>query len=120
MKNITVSVDEQTHRLARIRAAELDTSVSALVRNYLRHLAAEPDAEGLAGAESNDTIYQRRCRLLREVLADFDKQGIGLRMSDNLPRDALHDRAAARAEAVAERERQRSVAKALRDSPCDS
>ena len=44
MKNITVSIDEQTHRLARIRAAELDTSVSALVRDYLRHLAAEPDA----------------------------------------------------------------------------
>ena len=33
MRNITVSVDEETHRLARIRAAELDTSVSALVRN---------------------------------------------------------------------------------------
>ena len=32
MKNITVAVDEETHRLARIRAAELDTSVSALVR----------------------------------------------------------------------------------------
>ena len=29
MKNITVSVDEETHRLARIRATELDTSVSA-------------------------------------------------------------------------------------------
>ncbi len=108
MKNITVSIDEQTHRLARIRAAELDTSVSALVRDYLRHLAAEPDAEG-AAAESSETIYQRRCRLLREVLADFDGQGIGLRMSDNLPREALYDRGAARAEAVAERERQRSI-----------
>ena len=41
MKNITVSVDEETHRMARIRAAELDTSVSALVRNYLRTLGAE-------------------------------------------------------------------------------
>ena len=40
MKNITVSVDEETHRLARIRAAELDTSVSALVRNYLRSLVS--------------------------------------------------------------------------------
>ena len=38
MKNITVSVDEETHRMARIRAAELDTSVSALVRGYLRRL----------------------------------------------------------------------------------
>jgi plasmid stability protein len=43
MKNITVSVDDQTHRLARIRAAELDTSVSALVREYLRSLAKGPD-----------------------------------------------------------------------------
>ena len=40
MKNITVSVDEETHRLARIRAAELDTSVSALVREYLKSLVA--------------------------------------------------------------------------------
>ena len=39
MKNITVSVDEETHRLVRIRAAELETSVSALVRDYLKGLA---------------------------------------------------------------------------------
>jgi len=38
MKNITVSIDEETHRLARIRAAEMETSVSALVRGYLRSL----------------------------------------------------------------------------------
>ena len=38
MKNITVSVDEETHRLARIRAAELGTSVSALVRGCLKTL----------------------------------------------------------------------------------
>ena len=91
MKNITLSVDEKTYRLARIRAAELDTSVSALVRDYLRHLAAEPDAGGEPSAEPGETIYQRRCRLLREVLADFDGQGIGLRMSDNLTRDELYD-----------------------------
>ena len=42
MRNITVSVDEETHRLARIRAAELDTSVSALVRGYLKGLANQP------------------------------------------------------------------------------
>lgn len=32
VKNITVSIDEETHRLARVRAAELGTSVAALVR----------------------------------------------------------------------------------------
>ena len=120
MRNITVSVDEQTHRLARIRAAELDTSVSALVRDYLRSLAADTDAGGEAGAESGETIYQRRCRLLREVLADFDSRGIGLRMSENLPREALYDRVATKAEVVAERERQRSNSEVPRTSPCDS
>ncbi|MDE2999941.1 MAG: hypothetical protein OXU79_12765 [Gemmatimonadota bacterium] len=120
MRNITVSVDEETHRLARIRAAELDTSVSALVRDYLKSMAADPDVDGEAGSGSVETVYQRRCRLLREVLADFDRQGIGLRMSDNLPREALYDRDAARAEAVAERERRRSISEALGTSPCDS
>ena len=41
MKNVSVSVDEETHWLARIRAAELDTSVSALVREYLKILVAD-------------------------------------------------------------------------------
>ncbi len=40
MKNITVSVDEKTYRMARLRAAELDTSVSALVQQYLRDLVS--------------------------------------------------------------------------------
>ena len=120
MRNITVSVDEQTHRIARIHAAELDTSVSALVRDYLRSLATDQDAGSGVKAESGETIYQRRCRLLREVLADFDSQGIGLRMSENLPREALYDRVAARAEAVAKRERQRSISEARNDPPCDS
>ena len=102
MRNITVSVDEETRRLARIRAAELDTSVSALVRDFLKNLAADPDADGEAGAGSVETVYQRRCRLLREVLADFDRRGIGLRMSDNLSREELYDRARARAEAEGE------------------
>jgi len=32
MKNITVTLDDETYRKARIRAAELDTSVSTVVR----------------------------------------------------------------------------------------
>lgn len=50
MKNITVSVDEKTHRMARIRAAELDTSVSALVRQYLRDLVSSGMAVPANGA----------------------------------------------------------------------
>ena len=40
MKNITVSLDDETYRNARMKAAELDTSVSALVRRYLTELGA--------------------------------------------------------------------------------
>jgi hypothetical protein len=41
MKNITVSVDEKIYRRARIKAAERDTSVSALVKIFLVELSSE-------------------------------------------------------------------------------
>ncbi len=104
MRNITVSVDDATYRRARIRAAELDTSVSALVRDYLESLAVRQ-----AGGAVAESVAERRGRLLREVIADFDAQGVGLRMADNLSRDELYDRAAARAEAASERRRQSSA-----------
>jgi plasmid stability protein len=40
VKNITVSLDDETYRRARVKAAEMDTSVSALVKQYLSDLAA--------------------------------------------------------------------------------
>jgi predicted CopG family antitoxin len=52
MKNITVTVDDDTYRLARIKAAERDTSVSALVRNFLSELASgDPDVRRLEREE---------------------------------------------------------------------
>ena len=51
MKNITVSVDEETHRKARIRAAQLDTSVSALVRDYLRALGEDDSPQDETAAD---------------------------------------------------------------------
>jgi plasmid stability protein len=38
MKNVTITLDDETHRAARIRAAELGTSLSALVKDYLQGL----------------------------------------------------------------------------------
>ena len=40
MKNVTIALDDDTHRKARIRAAELGTSLSALVKDYLSNLIA--------------------------------------------------------------------------------
>lgn len=102
MRNITVSVGRETHRLARIRAAELDTSVSALVRRYLRSFAAgEADPVGsTAGADRQFRApLERRRRQLNEVFEDFDARRVGLRMSENLTREELYDRDGARAEA---------------------
>ena len=102
MRNITVSVDDETHRLARIRAAELDTSVSALVREYLQALAdadfLQGDREAVARRPIRDVqeLVEFRRRLLREFFEDFDRKGLDPR--DNLPRDELYDRARARAE----------------------
>ena len=41
MKNVTVSLPEDVYRVARIRAAERDTSVSAMVREYLESLGED-------------------------------------------------------------------------------
>ena len=50
MTNLTLTVDEDILRRARIRALELGTSVNALVRDYLGQLAGRSTAaaEGIA------------------------------------------------------------------------
>ena len=108
MKNITISVDEETHRLARIRAAELETSVSALVRDYLKNLVANRTGGTALNEPDVETESERRRRMLREVIEKITANGGGLRMADNLSREELYDRAGARTEAqtaaAAERE----------------
>lgn len=50
MASLTLSIDEQLLKRARIRALEQDTSVNALVRDYLRSLVAdESRGPGMAG-----------------------------------------------------------------------
>jgi hypothetical protein len=48
MTNLTVSIEESLLRRARIRALERDTSVNALVRDFLESLVAQdPPQEGI-------------------------------------------------------------------------
>lgn len=96
MRNITVSVDDETHRLARIRAAELDTSVSALVRSYLRSLIGNREVEAASESQVKETEHQRRRRLLDELFEDIRTTRGGFEAADNLPREALHEREAIR------------------------
>ena len=76
MKNITVTVDDETYRRARMKAASRDTSVSALVRNFLCEVAKEEtEAERLKREEAR----------LRDSIVAFSA---GAR----LDRDSLHAR----------------------------
>ena len=76
VKNITVTLDDETYRRARIRAAELDTSVSALVKRYL---------VDLAGSETEFERLEKLERTLRDRIVAF-------RAGDRLSRDEIHER----------------------------
>lgn len=71
MKNITLSVDDETYRQARIQAAEQGTTVSALVRNYLGTLSRRGALVTDQTSTLFDTLdqavsYQASSRMTRE------------------------------------------------------
>lgn len=76
MKNITVSVDDETYRRARMIAAQRDTSVSALVKRFLIELG------------SGETEFER----LRQLEEKAREKIVNFSASDRLSRDELHDR----------------------------
>lgn len=80
MRNITVSVDDDLYRRARVRAAELDTSVSAAVRHFLKEFV------------HGDTSFEERKRLQDQTLATITS----FRAGDRLSRDEVHRRDALR------------------------
>jgi plasmid stability protein len=75
--NITVSLPEDVYRRARIRAAEQNTSVSAMVRQFLIE------------AGTAETDFERRRRLQDEVLSTLAR----FSARDRLTREEVHDRA---------------------------
>ena len=74
MKNITVTVDDETYRRARIKAAENDTSVSALVKRFLNDIAKD---------ETQNERLKREEKALRATIRNF-------RAAGNISRDKLH------------------------------
>ena len=87
MKNITISIDDELYRQARMKAAEKSTSISALFKNFLVRLTV---------GESAETEFQRLAREEQELFAELDAKGLGLNPAYNLTRDELHDRDALR------------------------
>ncbi len=76
MRNITVAVDDETYKRARVAAAELDMSVSALVKAYLEQLASH---------ETGTERLKRKEVEIRSQIAAF-------RAGDRLTREELHTR----------------------------
>jgi len=69
-------VDDETYRRARTKAAEQDTSLSALVRRFLAELVSE---------ESVERSLERQERDLRAQIRDFSA-------GDRLSREDAHER----------------------------
>lgn len=62
MKNITLKIDDETYRKARVRAAKEGTSVSAVVREYL----------GAFAAGDTDDAHAQRVEALQQLYAKAD------------------------------------------------
>lgn len=79
MKNVTVSLDDESYRRARVRAAEQGRSLSSLVREFLESLGGE------------ETEFERLARQQEELFARMDAEGLGLNLADIVPREELYD-----------------------------
>jgi hypothetical protein len=77
MKTITVTVDDETDRAARVKAAAMGTSVAALVKRYLAALAA--------GGTEFERLKREERELRKLVPAGFSA-------ADRLSRDEVHER----------------------------
>lgn len=92
MKRITVSVDDEIHRIAKARAAEKGTSVSAMVRDYLVALSREDVEAGKSEPAGPEKPGSR----LSEIIEGIFARGGGIDPKDNLSREELYDRNAFR------------------------
>ena len=80
MKNVTVNLDDETYRRARVYAAGKDRSLSALVREFLNSLG------------TTESEFERLARQERELRAELRAQGVRFRGSERLSREEIHER----------------------------
>lgn len=87
MKNITISVDDELYRQARVKAAESSTSLSAMFREYLVEIT---------GNTQKKNEFQRLQREEEDLRAELRSRRISLNPAYHLSRAELHDRHAIR------------------------
>lgn len=86
MKNVTVSLDDETYRNAKRRAVENDRSLSSVVREALQSYGAQ------------ESEFDRLKRQQDEIFAALDLRGGGVDAADRWTREEVNDRALMRAE----------------------
>lgn len=90
MKNITVSVPDDVYRTVRVKAAELDTSVSAIVTEFLRSLLTD-DPQEIINRKRREEINRRLDEIIARVVPK-DVPVEGSRQSKSyLSRDELYN-----------------------------
>lgn len=78
MKNITIAIDDETYRRARVIAAQRDSSVSALVKKYLCSLTEET------------TGFRDPKKEQEELLDRITQRHPKFKAADNLSREELY------------------------------
>ena len=81
MKNITVSLEEDLYRKSRVAAAEADTSVTALVREFLTEYTGSRE-DGAANASAK----------VLEIIEKLRKRHPNFRPDNRLTREEIHAR----------------------------
>ena len=78
MKNITLKIDDETYRKARVLAAERETSVSAMVREFLQQQTAADDAHArrVASLEEMYRIADARAKKRTEPLEPLNRDDL--------------------------------------------
>jgi plasmid stability protein len=77
VKNITLALDDETYRRARIRAAEENTSVSALVKQFLTEAGAgAPSKRVLEQAAELRVLIAGRTHTPAEVLQREGRESV--------------------------------------------
>lgn len=82
VKNITVTIEDSLYRKARLQAAERNSSLTAVVREFLK------------GFCQGETDFERRLRQEKETLAALAGRREKFSASARLSRDETHPRRA--------------------------
>ena len=86
MKNITLSVNDDLYRQARIDAARRDTTATGLVRNFLLNLKAGPEnAAGGRVQTIRDRLAADKNALIMHKIRAYLEEGNGVGEKINTP-----------------------------------